>query len=104
MNLVNPETIAVTSNFKVEIYDPAGNVVESSTGLTTGLNVLMTQVDTFVYSKMWMDVNVLDVKGNLKFLMVTNMNLAQGSTYQIDITFTPRSIFKYDKLVSILKF
>jgi hypothetical protein len=64
----------------------------------------MTQVDTFAYSKMWMDVATLDVKGNLKFIMVTSMNLVQGTMYQIEINLSPRLIIKYDKLLSVLKF
>jgi hypothetical protein len=41
--------MAATSNFAIDIYDPAGNVVESSTGLALGLNVEMDQADIFVY-------------------------------------------------------
>lgn len=88
----------------IEIYGPAGNKVESSTGLTSGLNTEMTEVDTFAYSRMWMDVVSLDVKGSLKFMMVTNVNLVQGEVYQVDIVLSPRSMFKYDKVVSIIKF
>ncbi len=53
---------------------------------------------------MWMDVAALDTKGNLKFIIVTNANLVQGSTYKVDITLSPKFMFKYDKLVSVLKF
>jgi hypothetical protein len=53
---------------------------------------------------MWMDVAALDTKGSVKFVMVTKVNLAEGSRYQVEIRLSPRSMFMYDKLVSVLRF
>jgi hypothetical protein len=53
---------------------------------------------------MWMDVINLDLKGILKFMIVTNIALSSGSTYKIDIVLTPRSMLYFDKTISILTF
>jgi hypothetical protein len=100
-NLINPESLSPVGDFKVEIYDTTGILVENSTGLT-GLNKVMTATDTFMVAKMWTDSTAIDAKGNLKFLIATNHILDPSSNYKIFLMLSNRTLFSLDTSISVL--
>lgn len=55
-------------------------------------------------TKMWSDSVSLDNKGSLKFLMVSKNNLELGSTYQLSVILSSRSLFKINDALSVLTF
>lgn len=79
-------------------------MVESSSMLSSGLNVSMNRASSFTYNKMWSDSINLDEKGNLQFLIVTENDLKVGSTYQINLILSPNSYFKINDTGSVLTF